>query len=368
MTGHVSSVECIPNIGERVRVPRSNERCQVSYQARPVTVQEMLQNGAPRQAAKFVQSEVPRRLAISAQMIESLSGWSDVPELVQVYQCLSRWSKALRTTKRSQAVGLRPFTQCVQSIRREGRNTMVLIVRGVHQLGYDMQFMADWLDEFLLVRIGYNTLMQQYASRVGRMDGGEGRPIGVLDQHCNVRVECLKAASLVSDICRKQTGGTPKFTFQNFVAEETEPCPDQGCIFTYFPSYLSYVLMELLKNSFKATVESGSLETKPIHIRAVSNDKSLTIRIIDTAGGIPSEIGNQIWSYGCGAVAKSCSDTQAAPPTPLAGYGVGLPMARLFARYLSGNLEVKSSLGYGTEALIHLPRLPCDQSEIVPLV
>jgi hypothetical protein len=38
--------------------------------------------------------------------------------------------------------------------------------------------------------------------------------------------------------------------------------------------------------------------------------------------------------------------------TPIAGFGFGLPLSRLYARYLDGDLKVLSQQGYGTDALI----------------
>ena len=48
---------------------------------------------------------------------------------------------------------------------------------------------------------------------------------------------------------------------------------------------------------------------------------------------------------------------EAEGPAVLAGYGYGLPISRLYARYFGGDLQIISMEGYGTDAYLHLNRL-----------
>ena len=46
--------------------------------------------------------------------------------------------------------------------------------------------------------------------------------------------------------------------------------------------------------------------------------------------------------------------TDDAQIAPLAGYGYGIPLSRLYARYLGGDLMLQSVEGFGTDAYIYL--------------
>ena len=146
--------------------------------------------------------------------------------------------------------------------------------------------------------------------------------------------------------------------------------------FTYVPHHLHYMVGELLKNSCRATVkrhiESGATNEKipPIKIVIVKGAEDVTIKIADRGGGIPRSQMVEIFQFAHSTSDKNEIENEkdfgVDEMTGAAIRGFGLPLARIYARYLGGELTLKSLEGYGLDAYLHLPRLG-DNCENLPL-
>ena len=149
--------------------------------------------------------------------------------------------------------------------------------------------------------------------------------------------------------------------------------------FPYVPSHLSYMLLELLKNSMRATVEYHGLEAMPpikIVIADGEDNEDVVIKVSDEGGGISRSGIKRIWSYlyttaDPTIVENLLLDDQSGEyrdfgtSSPLAGLGYGLPIARNYARYFGGDLRIMSMEGYGTDGYIYLPRLGDKDTSVV---
>ena len=101
--------------------------------------------------------------------------------------------------------------------------------------------------------------------------------------------------------------------------------------------------------------------------RAVSSARTWQVRISDEGGGIALAEASSIWRYAYTTAptplvevdddAQSNRPPQTLRRSALAGYGMGLPLSRLYAQYLGGRLDLRSLEGHGTDAFLHLPRL-----------
>ena len=97
----------------------------------------------------------------------------------------------------------------------------------------------------------------------------------------------------------------------------------------------------------------------PIRVVISKGAEDVTIKICDRGGGIPRSKIPTIFkfSHSTAGAEENSSDFGVDEVTGSKIRGFGLPLARIYARYLGGELTLKSMEGYGLDAYLHLPRL-----------
>lgn len=262
------------------------------------------------------------------------------------------------------------FAEVIASIYERHAPTLITMAKGAHELrtllkedvaGFaEQNDIQKRLDEFYMSRIGIRMLIGQYLSLKSVSD--DPNMIGLISPCCSARDIAQQAVDDASFMCSRAHGDAPSVTFHGRT----------NLSFPFVPSHLSYVLLELLKNSMRATVEKHGAERMPpirIVIADGEDNEDVVIKVSDEGGGIPRSNMNRIWSYlfttanpavlegmlGLGGGEAQLRDFDTA--APLAGLGYGLPIARNYARYFGGDLTIMSMEGYGTDSFIYLPRL-----------
>ena len=191
--------------------------------------------------------------------------------------------------------------------------------------------------------------------------------------------------NFVSEICELKYGVRPTWIIDG----------DPDTTFAYVPVHLEYIITELLKNAFRATVESGrSSEPVVITIAAEPDDEGdtvldnrdaalpfsgsapgVTIRIRDRGGGISPAVLPSVWSYSFTTfednddLPGATANHPGAPPgmdglnalggpggfnSSIAGLGYGLPLSRAYAEYFGGGIAVQSLYGWGCDVYLRL--------------
>ena len=141
--------------------------------------------------------------------------------------------------------------------------------------------------------------------------------------------------------------------------------------------HVHYVLMELLKNCMSAVlrhpVKSLDTQSSQITMRIAQTPGNTSFCISDMGGGMSLAQVRQAfdWFYSSEEKFEPTYTYGRAFGAPLAGLGVGLPMSRVYARHLGGDVNMVSVSGYGTYTVLdmsrELPRtdlmlLSCDAS------
>ncbi|KAI4585325.1 hypothetical protein MJG53_020625, partial [Ovis ammon polii x Ovis aries] len=143
--------------------------------------------------------------------------------------------------------------------------------------------------------------------------------------------------------------------------------PGQPIHIVYVPSHLHHMLFELFKNAMRATVEHQENwpSLTPIEVTVVLGKEDLTIKISDRGGGVPLRVIDRLFSYTYSTAPTPVMDNPR--NAPLAGFGYGLPISRLYAKYFQGDLNLYSLPGYGTDAIIYLKALSSESIEKLPV-
>ncbi|PFH49429.1 hypothetical protein AMATHDRAFT_76216 [Amanita thiersii Skay4041] len=252
------------------------------------------------------------------------------------------------------------FTKLLHSIKTRHDPTVTTVAQGVlewkrsqnaQHIGLDIQ---AWLDRFYMSRIGIRFLIGQHVA------------LNTQQPHTDyVGIICTKAN--VHDIVQEAIENARFVCEEHYAMFKGPPvqliCP-HNLTFAYVPGHLSHIVFELLKNSLRAVVERFGVDNEdhfpPIKVVVVEGKEDITIKISDEGGGIPRSAIPLIWTYMYTTMESKGidQDFQASDfKAPMAGFGYGLPLSRLYARYFGGDLKLIAMDGFGTDVYIHLNRL-----------
>ncbi|CCL98748.1 uncharacterized protein FIBRA_00753 [Fibroporia radiculosa] len=261
----------------------------------------------------------------------------------------------------------RRFTKQLESIKRRHDPTVTTVAQGVlewkrsqnaRNINLDVQ---HWLDRFYLSRIGIRFLIGQHIA------------LNTLQPHPDyVGIICTRAN--VHDIVQEAIENARFVCEEHYAMFKGPPvqliCPND-LHFPYVPGHLSHICFELLKNSLRAVVERYGPENEdhfpPIKVIVVEGKEDITVKISDEGGGIPRSAIPLIWTYMYTTMEGQNidQDFQASDfKAPMAGFGYGLPLSRLYARYFGGDLRLISMDGFGTDVYIHLNRLSSNREPL----
>ena len=302
------------------------------------------------------------------------------------------------------------FTKVLSELVTIHTDTIPILAKGFLECRryINPQEVTRFLEEHLRARIGTRLIAEQhialhYSSQphfdpeTPAAPSPDAHPtwVGVIDTALRPALTIESCASFVADICELRYGTRPNLVIDG------EP----DTTFAFVPMHLEYIVTELLKNAFRATVENRSQEPivvtiapepsidssehllstleSPIPDDGVSRERfnfkkdtieplednapGVTIRIRDRGGGIAPDVVKNIWSYsfttfrdddefpgGSGSEGLSAIAAVGNGGSSIAGLGYGLPLSRAYAEYFGGGIAVQSLYGWGTDVYLRL--------------
>uniref|UniRef100_A0A3P8PB81 Protein-serine/threonine kinase n=1 Tax=Astatotilapia calliptera TaxID=8154 RepID=A0A3P8PB81_ASTCA len=263
------------------------------------------------------------------------------------------------------------FTDAVINIRNRHNDVIPTMAQGVVEYkeayGTDpivSQNVQYFLDRFYMSRISIRMLLNQHTLLFGgKVNPAHPKQIGSIDPHCRVSEVIRDAYENARNLCDRYYMNSPELVLEEFNAKEK----GKPVTMVYVPSHLYHMVFELYKNAMRATMElyGDAMEYPSIHTQVALGTEDLTVKVSDRGGGVPLRKIDRLFTYTYSTAPRPSIDGSRA--APLAGYGYGLPISRLYARYFQGDLKLYSMEGYGIDAVIYIRALSTESIERLPV-
>ncbi|XP_038076076.1 pyruvate dehydrogenase (acetyl-transferring) kinase isozyme 2, mitochondrial-like [Patiria miniata] len=267
---------------------------------------------------------------------------------------------------------MKMFTDKLITIRNRHANVVETMAQGVMEMrqSYEVENFEEsniqyFLDRFYLSRISIRMLINQHTLIFGCAPKSHPTHIGSINPDCDVVSVIKDAYDGAKYLCDQYYLGSPDVEIEWINARDKT----DGINMVYVPSHLYHMLFELFKNAMRAVMEhhgNSVIDYPKIKVLVTKGKEDVTIKLSDQGGGIPKTQIEKLFNY--------MYSTAPLPPKPgtttippLAGYGYGLPISRLYAKYFHGDLTVTSMDGYGTDAVVYLKVLSSEANELLPI-
>ncbi|RHZ56035.1 hypothetical protein CDV55_103283 [Aspergillus turcosus] len=401
----------------------------------PLTLADLLKHGRPPlskeallASANFTLSLLPARLASRIQALRNLPFIVvSNPHVSKIYNNYVHSLSTLLPYQQRKVTTLEEenkFADVLADLVHTHTNTIPILARGFLECRKYISpaDVTRFLDTHLRARIGTRLIAEQhlalhfasqpvsdFSSRKEQSseNTAPSNYIGVIDTALQPARIVKVCEDFVGEICELKYGVRPRLKIGGQ--------PD--ATFAHVPVHVEYILTELLKNAFRAVIESGN-EREPIEVTIAAapdvpihqthdalgrtskapgtypdadvgfemdsvvgtadanesikfstpSSQSITIRIRDKGGGIPREVLPNIWSYSFTTFSDSSlldSDNgnldalntlsaSGGQLSSIAGLGYGLPLSRAYAEYFGGSIAIQSLWGWGTDVYLTL--------------
>eukprot|EP00614_Pseudopedinella_elastica_P025704 CAMPEP_0172615312 /NCGR_PEP_ID=MMETSP1068-20121228/57634_1 /TAXON_ID=35684 /ORGANISM="Pseudopedinella elastica, Strain CCMP716" /LENGTH=315 /DNA_ID=CAMNT_0013420409 /DNA_START=151 /DNA_END=1094 /DNA_ORIENTATION=- len=210
------------------------------------------------QVAMFLHRELPIRLAHRVRDLDNipyLSGSKSTRDVRQMYARSFEEIRAAPTPNNPRREDY--FAELLGNIYRRHATVLLMMARSAYELrssGIFADSTADFaaqeeihtfLDGFYMSRIGIRVLIGQYLALREEPLGLDSGYVGLICKKTSPAEVARRAVEDAKFMCERRYGKAPEVTFHGRT----------DLSFQYVPTHMHYILLELLKNSMRATVE-----------------------------------------------------------------------------------------------------------------
>eukprot|EP01064_Diplonema_japonicum_P024400 TRINITY_DN34960_c0_g1_i1.p1 TRINITY_DN34960_c0_g1~~TRINITY_DN34960_c0_g1_i1.p1 ORF type:complete len:398 (+),score=49.96 TRINITY_DN34960_c0_g1_i1:38-1231(+) len=324
------------------------------------------------ESAKAMHRELPLRLARTIMSFENLPLIVlNQPGMLLVFKEYRISFDVLAPAKTPETLqDAFEYTTVVESLLKKNATLLTSLSEGVANAKRHMtQEEVQRLDEFIHLFIGHRISRRLIGANHQALTdhfktGFSPHDVGVFHRAAPIRFILDAAAEEAQELCSAEYGQFPEIDIVD---------PRNAELFCV-PANLQAILVELLKNSMKATVERHSLSPLLPPIEATissSPEGTVLIELSDQGGGMSSASEASLWRYGVSGTTlldkhgrRKTKPSAATTPVlgirdvvsaqRLSGYGFGLPLSKARANYFGGELWVQNMEGHGIDTYIKM--------------
>ena len=218
---------------------------------------------------------------------------------------------------------------------------------------------TTFLDRLYTSRISIRMITNQHLQVYG-YERAPPHQIGIIQPDTSITSILVDASDDAFMYTENFYTVAPKVIVKNY--NSTTSCPSEPVTGVLIPDHLYFIFNEVLKNAMRATVDTH-WERKdnlpPITALVCQTNDDFTIKISDQGGGVDRATMDRMFLYLYSTKPQYSEEDQC--------LGYGLPLARLYARYFSGDLRVASYDGFGTDVYIYTRALASTAVERLPV-
>ncbi|CAF1414340.1 unnamed protein product [Adineta steineri] len=254
------------------------------------------------------------------------------------------------------------YTELLQNTLTCSSDTLPLLAEGFRESKRHIKqetFVRNFLDRALTSRLAIKMLIEHHIE----LRNDRENYIGAICMSFSPKKLIQSSAEYVKKVCRAEYGVAPDVKIDGHVHSS----------FPYITTPLNYIIPEMLKNAFRATVEHhrySDLGLPSVTVTIAVNEDELVLRIKDRGGGMPRALLDKIFDYHFSSNHLSHDPSLLSytdfdnhfhdqlvttdNTNRMSGYGFGVPTSRAYCEYLNGSLTIETMHGLGSDVYVRV--------------